>query len=148
MKIVIITIFIFLSGCAGLIPRFGIHEDFKPYADEFQLYYGKELKSSISYADYIGDTPEVIGACYRFTRNILVLRSFWEKATHNEKLFLIFHELGHCELNRGHYDGSTLIEISGTKFIMPVSIMNTYAFDMSDYPEVKQYYINELFSGN
>jgi hypothetical protein len=34
----------------------------------------------------------------------MIDRLFWETATMTEKEYVIFHELGHCALNRRHLD--------------------------------------------
>lgn len=51
---------------------------------------------------------------------------------------VLFHELGHIYLHRGHDDAS----IDGHA----KSIMNTYG--VSYWPKIRQYYIDELFNPN
>ncbi len=38
---------------------------------------------------------------------VVIDRAYWNMATTIEREFLIFHELGHCYLNRGHLDDRT-----------------------------------------
>ena len=46
----------------------------------------------------------VVGFCDAFTRVIFLDRNFWNFHKDNEKMreALLFHELGHCDLNRSH----------------------------------------------
>ncbi len=38
-------------------------------------------------------------------RDIVIDQSFWDNASHLLKEMVIFHELGHCILGRGHFEG-------------------------------------------
>lgn len=49
----------------------------------------------------------VLGQCFRNEKKpkkVVIDRTYWEGATEDEREFLIFHELGHCFLDREHDD--------------------------------------------
>ncbi|MBK9982865.1 MAG: hypothetical protein IPP15_10675 [Saprospiraceae bacterium] len=53
------------------------------------------------------NTPNVIGQCAHDPKKpntVIVDRTYWNNGTDLEKEFLVFHELGHCVLNREHLD--------------------------------------------
>lgn len=56
---------------------------------------------------------------------------------------IIYHELGHCVLNREH-DGRHIIRNGQS---IPKSIMYPHIFDRGDYILNHSYYLDELFSG-
>jgi hypothetical protein len=54
-------------------------------------------------------TPNVIGQCGHTEEEpnvVIVDKFYWDSADDLEREFLIFHELGHCALDRGHLDDS------------------------------------------
>ena len=56
-------------------------------------------------------TPQVIGQCIHTEKEpntIVVDKFYWDQANDLEREFLIFHELGHCALNRDHLDQSDI----------------------------------------
>ena len=68
-------------------------------------------------------TPNVIGQCAHDENKpntVIIDRFYWNTATDLEREFLVFHELGHCVLNREHLDDAdihgncTSIMTSGT----------------------------------
>lgn len=78
---------------------------FDDYIASFEFDYDRE----------IGDIPinfndlkdQKAGVCYTWSSGhaeIEIDRSYWDTATENEKTAIIYHELGHCELGRGHFD--------------------------------------------
>lgn len=53
------------------------------------------------------ETPNVIGQCVHDPNKpntVIVDRAYWTTASDLEREFLVFHELGHCVLNREHLD--------------------------------------------
>ncbi|MEY3321823.1 MAG: hypothetical protein RLZZ417_1406 [Bacteroidota bacterium] len=52
------------------------------------------------------DPEGVLGRCNQSTgyKHLMIDSSFWLKATFAEKEYVIFHEMGHCALNRRHLD--------------------------------------------
>lgn len=54
-------------------------------------------------------SQNVIGQCGHSEEEptvVIVDKFYWDGANDLEREFLIFHELGHCALNRGHIDDS------------------------------------------
>lgn len=83
-----------------------------------------------------------IGLCTRWSsgyRQIVIDREYWESpyTTDNERTSLIFHELGHCDLNRDHVE---------TRFAngWPTSLM--YPMNYGFYDSQRDYYFTELFN--
>lgn len=85
-----------------------------------------------------------IGVCYSMidgSRYIILDRDFWnsfrDEATRE---LLLFHELGHCALNRfEHIDHNR-------EDGLPASIMNSSLIETKDYVNNRDYYLDELFS--
>jgi len=51
------------------------------------------------------DQEHVAGSCSYGAHtpgHVIIDASFWESANNRQKEFVIFHELGHCDLHRGH----------------------------------------------
>ena len=68
------------------------------------------------------EEEHVVGQCSysaSTTRKVNIDRTYWNTATDLEKEFVVFHELGHCYLERAHLDAQenrtcTSIMYSGT----------------------------------
>ncbi|MEM8907356.1 MAG: putative metallopeptidase [Bacteroidota bacterium] len=87
--------------------------------------------------------PTVAGQCTRHddSPNVIIIdSSTWRDASDLEKEYLVFHELGHCYLNRGHRDE---INPNGTC----VSMMQSGTISCRrNYNQVtRAAYIDELF---
>ncbi|HUV84453.1 MAG TPA: putative metallopeptidase [Methanosarcinales archaeon] len=82
-----------------------------------------------------------IGVCYSGsdTPRIVIDKSYWADATDTQKEVLMFHELGHCILGRGH---DTRLD-NGK---VPVSVMYPTIFTFW-YTKKRKYYLDELFLG-
>ena len=51
--------------------------------------------------------PDVIGQCAHSDaepNSVIIDKVYWDKANDLQREFVVFHELGHCALNRGHLD--------------------------------------------
>lgn len=87
---------------------------FTPYIQEFEHYYGRSVNHiPIGFSDL---DKRVAGVCYRstmssvtFSAHILIDRQYWDTITSYQKVNLIFHELGHCALNRPHLPSNAVI---------------------------------------
>jgi hypothetical protein len=75
-------------------------------------------------------------------------RTYWEgwynAGRKSELEQLMFHELGHCLLNKNHNDSTVAPADSGPGTPIPVSIMNSFHVSASYYEFNYTYYINEL----
>lgn len=90
------------------------------------------------------DEENIAGQCaYRrfySPRQITLDKSFWERSSDLLKEFIVFHELGHCVLNRSHLETSFSNGVCS-------SIMRSGNGDCFDYYSrtTRAYYIDELF---
>jgi len=127
-----------------------IVEELQPYFDRF---IEEAEKRGISFEDEdllvdmrIGEIPEnpsFLGICNYFgpdvNQEVLINILFWELLTPIEKEKLVFHELGHCILNRLHRNDK-----AANGFCM--SIMNTSNGCFDNYSdETRDSYLDELF---
>ena len=122
--------------------RKNTHSDFIPYLEELEIHFGK-VKSSVIY-----DSPEKnknwVGVCRKWNnsdyREIAIEKKYWDSIDDNGKKQLLMHELGHCELDKGHND----IEDG----YCPVSVMRSYAFNQNELDNCFDinfnYYLEEL----
>lgn len=76
-----------------------------------------------------------------FTPLIVVSKKYWVTMSETEREMVMFHELGHCILNRGHNENLKEPNI-------PESIMYPYIFSSDVYLFLKSNYILELFQNN
>ena len=90
------------------------------------------------------DENNVAGQCSYGSNHpseIVIDASFWSWASENLKEMVVFHELGHCVLHRGHEEGQfqngacRSIMRSGTE-----SCLDNY------HSQTREYYLDELFS--
>lgn len=121
-----------------------VESDIVPYVKRFEALYKKEVDIRITFNNL--DYPKV-GVCYTWTdgyRNIEIDTKQWKAMSDLGREEVIFHELGHCILGRGHDESKVDL---GVFKQAPASIMYPYVFgDASVYREFKdsQYY-KELF---
>ena len=110
---------LFIMGCAKdnnenlVIEDLFIDETLAPYFERF-VAEGTSRGHAIDLVakrieGFLIDIEEanVAGQCSyseSSTRKVNIDRSYWNSATDLEKEFLIFHELGHCYLERAHSD--------------------------------------------
>lgn len=73
------------------------------------------------------------------TPKILILRSAWATLSETRKEVLMFHELGHCQLQRGH------VQIVDPMSGMPLSMMYSGGTRDETYTTYKDYYHYELY---
>lgn len=94
----------------------------------------------------ISEIPEegIAGQCSyggaRNSRSITIDLEFWNRSSSLYKEYIIFHELGHCLLNRGHLDAC----FSNRTY---VSMMRSgYGSCRDNYTgQTRDYYLDELF---
>lgn len=96
-------------------PQYLVDEPLQDYFDRFQV----EAAQRGIVIDYdalmvsgdirVINTPNVIGQCGHTEKepNVVIIDKFyWDDADDLEREFLVFHELGHCAIFRGHIDDS------------------------------------------
>lgn len=107
---------------------------------EYRAIAGGPADVGLSYVEFVttlGNTT--LGTCTMGTGYIKINENLWRAISKESREELIFHELGHCALNRLH-ENSTL---PNTR---PASLMNSYHMGSSVYIPAYAYYISELFS--
>jgi len=123
-----------------LIPYF---ESFKEKALEHNLLVDYEAANVTAEMKFINE-GSVAGSCTtngHDLRHITIDQSFWNQASHLLKEMVIFHELGHCILGRGHREDAFANGVCR-------SIMRSGLGECSDayIPQNRDYFIEELFS--
>ena len=145
MKSLTLLSMIILSSCyhdpndprtiRGVDPEFNYYIDLYVKIKGEQLYYDIPIQFSSNMP--LGE----IGNCRRWSyknyRQITIDKAYWLRADTNRRVSLIFHELGHCDLNRDHLK---TLDYYG----MPTSLM--YPYNIGFNYEDESYYFNELFS--
>lgn len=96
---------------------------------------------SLSVVGTISDATK--GVCQKYSdKQVLQLKiDYWERAPQEHQEILMFHELGHCLLNRDeHLDTRNGLN-------QPTSIMNSSinAISPGYYIQARELYLNELF---
>jgi hypothetical protein len=120
-----LLILLTLSGCA---PAY-MEPEITPYANSFGQYMSVDLHDvSIKFGDLRSSSKErVLGVCRTadgHSGDITIDRSAWLEMDEISREQLIWHELGHCALARGHADMLVLTDCG----LMPGSIMYPYFF--------------------
>lgn len=95
-----------------------------------------------------GDTEndQFVGVCFTYSdgkREILIKQEWWSVASQGAKESLIFHELGHCALDREHNEDE-LIAGDGKK--IRASIMHPSIVSAQHYSKYYDGYVHELFT--
>lgn len=120
-----------------------VEPSIQPYLDHFKALYKANVSIRIEFGDVQYPT---VAVCFRWSdgyRDIDVNEKAWKETGDLGKEQLIFHELGHCILNREHDDTLTTV---GSYRSAKKSIMNAYVFgDTFVYRDNKDYYYTELF---
>lgn len=120
MRIVMILrwVFVFgilLGGCASLIKPNGIYNspiETRAYSNAYQEYKDRYIgKRNFDYAievSFSNLNDNDIGICYflpkPFVRYVKFDYNYWKRATDDQKIILVFHELAHCDLDLEHQE--------------------------------------------
>ena len=122
-------------------------ETFRDNISTFESYRSNIVTTPIIFDDNMSDS--IGGVCTKWLRSkkivyreITINTEYWDSISEAQQQQLIDHELGHCELNRGHNDEKLEND-------QPASIMNSYVFGLNEirYMELNlDYYIDELFN--
>lgn len=137
---------IMLAGCtdevetdAELIPFFDL---FASEAAKRGVTVDYEASRIEGLIQEIGDDV-VLGQCFRNEnrpRKVIVDETYWNGASQLNKEFLIFHELGHCFLDRDHDDR---FDENGVCLSIMHSTPQACKGELSE--ENKEAYLDELF---
>lgn len=137
----LILILSLIASACGPVPK-SLDKQFLIYTQRFYSHTNIIPDVPIKFAN-LGDYA---GVCYVYStgeREIEIDTFFWNESSDLAKEELIFHELGHCVLNRDH--DSTLVKTDDYEYKIPNSIMYPYAFGYADfYNRYHQHYMDEL----
>lgn len=138
-----------LDQKANVLETLGIPEALIPHFETFQTeaairgYEINFLKSAISAEMVEINQGNVAGMCStnnRGLRHIIIDQNFWLRAGHYSREMIVFHELGHCILGRGHKEDA--FENGVCKSIMRSG--NGTCFDVYRL-NTRDYFLDELF---
>ena len=140
-------------------PEVRIHSDFTKYVTQFQET-SKEVGRSVVISDLImgydsslggpdSSGNVTLGYCRTGdgTPEIMVNPKYWAYMSVSDKEELMFHELGHCVLRRGH-KGDKVVAKDNYGRQIPVSIMYPYHLGAGIYGSNYNYYMSELFGNS
>lgn len=83
------------------------------------------------------------GQCFHnenIPKKVVIDVTYWENASKLEKEFIIYHELGHCFLDRGHLDDS-----DGNGLCVSIMHSSPGVCNFSLTPTNRDSYLDELF---
>ncbi|MEM6804053.1 MAG: putative metallopeptidase [Bacteroidota bacterium] len=143
--------FFFSSSCEeGGAPSYDVELEFQEYVDRFiaeAAARGQEIDFtdsglSIQFRDAV--SKESGGVCYLGQHRIEIEKFFWDDANDAQREGLIFHELGHCELDRRHRNdllpnGEWLSRMRGDP------IPDGQTVPVNTFGTRREYYVDELF---
>jgi hypothetical protein len=141
-KLILFCIF-FLFSCTTLSSRH--RPDLAIHVSEFEKLCNCKVNIPIYFLKI--QRESTIGLCFGFKQSILfryivIDSEYWEKSDSYEREALVFHELGHCVLDKDH--NSSMVSFLYFLDHRPKSIMHPYSF--YQYRYYRDDYIKELFT--
>lgn len=132
-----------ISSCSSFNP------EFTPYVAKFKedsLKYGRkdlqDFSIPIEFATLSNKDEEyqVVGLCryIPFMRAIFIDERFWRTSSETMREIVLYHELGHCVLDKDHDEETDLLGIP--KHLMYPSVLSS-----RNYEAKKDYYLKDLF---
>lgn len=131
------------------------HETTDPALLSYVQAFENEAQKQLQQSDFkVGDIPvnfgdpehpEYVGVCFTYSddrREVILRKEWWETADEKARQALIFHELGHCRLDRGHHDETISTESRDIR----VSMMHSRMVYLNDYREMEEEYHKELYT--
>lgn len=142
-----LILLLLLTGCDEREPIYKItprsvkiDPAFQPYVDQYLRAKGAPLKYPEIQIRFANINDSAYAYCSYGNRTILVNNYSWEGLSEINRLEVIVHELGHCDLDRPHDDDE---DENGN----PVSIMKAKGFVVASMDDMPAFY-NELFHRN
>lgn len=149
LYLVLLAASVIMSGCGAnpvTFNTYSVPTEYEPYVNAFR----QELAArGIPHTPYLvldatdynpAQDAECIQDGMGDSPHIAVNPTFWASAGYNDRLEVIYHELGHCWLGIMHHDDDVLS--NG----WPASTMNTYHFDGDYWMANYTYYMNQEVS--
>lgn len=141
-----------LLGPSTPVARKGIAPQLQPYVNEFTTY-AKLYQPNFKFPNINVDVQnlnkidpfnnpdfKVVGICNILTKNVMIDVSIFEYLPKEQIEQIVWHEFGHCVLNRIHIE---TLSNDGN----PISMMHPYVLELYVYKTFRVYYIKELFLG-
>jgi hypothetical protein len=117
---------------------------YEKYVTYFEYKSGITVSTKIYIVSKFSDSTIIntaVGVCYySYPRKIELLASYWNSSSDLIRKSLILHELGHCEMNRGHFDA---MEQSWALSLMRWKLPSEF-----HYKRCEKEYDIELFTGD
>jgi hypothetical protein len=117
--------------------------------EEYVGRFESEFSVSINFSVQFEELPEgQAGVCTKWSngaKQIKIKKSYFDAVNDYQREQLIYHELGHCVLNRDH--NNNLITFVSDAGNWPASIMRSVAFSTTEadvYKTNRSYYLDEL----
>lgn len=144
MNYFLIVALITQIGC-GLARTTKTDEDFVKYVERFEQETGIKVQVPVFYGTIKEDFAAVCEVYSDGYKQIRVNSKYWTMLGELGKEELVYHELGHCVLNRDHTDSFTVLWPQG--YSIPNSIMYPYVFgDSFFYSIYREHYVQELLN--
>lgn len=133
--IILISVLFLTNPSCALKSVKGIDPKLKPYVQDFEMLHNKPVRVNIGF-EILPD--EIVGLCNHITNTIYIDTHYFEYISYERKLILMYHELGHCVLKRGHVK---------TKFMdgCPTSLMYHEVLNDTCTKKYLDYYLMEIF---
>lgn len=138
----------------GYIRQFSTtNNTFQPYVYSFEAHAKNELNDPnfkvVDVPINFGDTEndQFVGVCFTYSngdKEIIIDKEWWDRVSETAKESLLYHELGHCALNRGHNEDT----IEKNNKTIRASVMHPGVVSTMDYNNYKTGYIHELFTAD
>jgi hypothetical protein len=133
---------VLLVGCGKPVRELGPFESYVTQFEKASTENGKDLAVDNLVIEFGSIDPLKLATCtHDGIPTITVSKSNWDTLDEDEREKVLYHELGHCVLDRRHDDEKG----SGREW---KSLMIPYPGKISDYKDHKKEYIQELFSSN
>lgn len=117
-----------------------VNQEVLQYVKTFEWYKKSTVKKLvIEFSDDFSHMNPSRGKCLPAKATIKINTLMWEEASDIEREMLVFHELGHCDLEREHDSSKSRIGRC------PGSIMYWQGVSPNCYERYKERYIKELF---
>lgn len=128
------------------VPPSVIDSDIQPYVDLFHAdmnLHGihSEILTSVVFGTVesvssISGALDSVGVCESgpSINQVTLARSNWDKVSDQQKKFLVYHELGHCVLNRVHKPDTTPYFFCSTDALLPENMCPMGAWAGIDRP--------------
>ncbi len=137
------------SGCGQATRQTG---QFEPYVASFEqdaARLNQTIEVNYIVIQFGPLAPMTLGLCNlgADVPTITVNQPAWATLSETQRQIVIYHELGHCVLKKGHDDDS--YNVRGDR--IKLTVMNSHPLELVDYTSFRDEYLQELFnlsSGN